>query len=88
MRVSLCQSGMLIQRQGRTAVAPAPDATFTAEELAAWRTTSETSHGPLRHLAPVLTFSETQPYWARPTPKFGGDKAEWLAPEQAAEAAK
>ena len=88
MRVSLCQSGMLIQRQGRTAQLPAPDAFFTQEELGQWRTTSETSYGPLRHMAPVLTFSETRPYWARPTPKFGGDKPEWLPPEQGAEAAK
>jgi crotonobetainyl-CoA:carnitine CoA-transferase CaiB-like acyl-CoA transferase len=88
VRVSLCQSGMFIQRQGRTATAPAPDAYFTAGELDRWRTTSETVHGPLRHLAPVLTFSETQPVWARPTPKLGGNAAEWLANEPSAEAAK
>ena len=88
VRVSLCQSGMFIQRQGRTEAVPASDAFFTDDELAEWRTTTETSYGPVRHLAPVLRFSETQPYWARPTPKFGGDKPEWLTPDPAAEAAK
>ena len=88
VRVSLCQSGMLIQRQGRTEQVPAANAYFTDAELGQWRTTSETSYGTLRHLAPVLSFSETQPHWARPTPKFGGDKPEWLSGAHAAEAAK
>ena len=88
VRVSLCQSGMFIQRQGRTATLATPDAFFTEDELTMWRTTTDTSYGALRHLAPVLKFSETQPYWARPTPKFGGDKPEWLASHQVTEAAK
>lgn len=76
VRASLCQSGMFIYRQGKTA----PDAKIselTGEELAALRMQSETEHGPIRHLAPILHLSQTPPFWACPTPLLGGDKPVW-----------
>lgn len=88
VRVSLCQSGMFIYRQGKTTF-EAPGMDLDAAELDALRIETATSHGPLRHLGPVLQLSETPPHWERPTPKFGGDDAAWLeVPGARVEAAK
>lgn len=77
VRVSLCQSGMFIYRQGK--VAPdAPVAPLTPDEIDALRIENRTTAGPLRHLKPMLQLSETPPRWDRPTPKLGSDKTEWL----------
>lgn len=77
VRVSLCQSGMFIYRQGKVDF-DRPDMDLSAAELDAIRTRSEPKHGPVKHLSPVLQLSETQPYWERPTPVLGGDRPEWL----------
>ncbi len=88
VRVSLCQSGMFIYRQGKTTF-DAPNMDLGDAELDALRIETATSHGPLRHLGPVLQLSETPPQWERPTPKFGGDQPVWLdAPGAQVEAAK
>ena len=88
VRVSLCQSGMFIYRQGKTRF-DAPNMDLSDAELDALRVETATSHGPLRHLGPVLQLSETPPQWERPTPKFGGDQPVWLdAPGAQVEAAK
>ena len=87
VRVSLCQSGMFIYRQGKTEPVE-PDMDLSAAELAALRIDSQPAHGPLRHLGPVLHLSETQPHWVRPTPILGADAPEWLAARSAAEAAE
>ncbi|MFT5507607.1 MAG: crotonobetainyl-CoA:carnitine CoA-transferase CaiB-like acyl-CoA transferase [Hyphomicrobiaceae bacterium] len=88
VRVSLCQSGMFIHRQGKT-MFDEHGMDLSANELNALRIETQTSHGPLRHLGPVLELSETKPYWERPTPKFGGNKLEWLTvPTGQVEAAK
>ncbi|MEQ1614777.1 MAG: CoA transferase [Hyphomicrobiaceae bacterium] len=77
VRVSLCQSGMFIYRQGK--VAPgSPVTPLSPEDVDVLRIESRTSSGPLRHLKPMLQLSETPPRWERPTPKLGSDKAEWL----------
>ncbi len=77
VRVSLCQSGMFIFRQGK--VAPdSPVTPLSPGDIDALRIESRTSFGPLRHLKPMLQLSETPPRWERPTPKLGSDKAEWL----------
>ncbi len=86
VRVSLCQSGMFIYRQGKTEFFE-PDMELSEAELDALRIESETADGKLRHLGPVLHLSETQPHWSRPTPILGGDAPEWLGPA-AAEAAE
>lgn len=77
VRVSLCQSGMFIYRQGK--VAPdVPNVELSAAELDELRIGSQTVDGPLRHLRPPLQLSETPPMWDRTTPRLGGDKAAWL----------
>ena len=85
VRVSLCQSGMFIYRQGKTEF-DAPDMNLSDAELDALRAESETADGKLRHLGPVLRLSETEPHWSRPTPVLGGHAAEWLSPAAAAAA--
>jgi hypothetical protein len=84
VRVSLCQSGMFIYRQGRL-VFPGLGLDLSAAELDAMLIESRPKSGPLRHLGPILELSEAQPHWARPTPQLGGDAPEWL--EDAARAA-
>jgi hypothetical protein len=83
VRVSLCQSGMFIYRQGKTDFTD-PDMELSDGELNALRIESNTARGPLRHLGPVLTLSDTHPHWSRPTPVLGGDAPEWLAAASAA----
>ena len=76
VRVSLCQSGMFIHRQGKVAF-PMPDMDLSPAELAAISIDTAPKSGPLRHLGPLLHLSETPPHWTRPTPQLGGDKPEW-----------
>lgn len=78
VRASLCQSGMLVYRQGKVAF-PGLDLDLSAAELDAIRIESRPKSGPLRHLGPILKLSEAQPYWSRPTPQLGGDESEWDA---------
>ena len=87
VRVSLCQSGMFIHRQGKVAY-PAEGMDLSSAELDDIRIQTNPPHiGPLKHLGPILRFSETPARWIRPTPKLGGDRAEWpVAPR--AEAAE
>ena len=87
VRVSLCQSGMLIYRQGKTSYAE-PDMDLSKAEIEALSITTNPHEGPLRHLGPVLQLSETQPHWTRPTPALGGDAPEWLVEQGAADAAE
>lgn len=77
VRVSLCQSGMFIYRQGKTEF-DRPDMDLTEAELDGLRIQSRMASGPLRHLGPILTLSDTPPRWDRPTPVLGGDAPEWL----------
>ena len=78
VRVSLCQSGMFIQRQGMLAQAPAPGQDLTGAELDQIRIETKPGHlGPLRHLGPILRMSETPARWIRPTPRLGGDRPQW-----------
>lgn len=86
VRVSLCQSGMFVYRQGLfDAVDPTLD--LSEAELDTMRITSNSASGPLRHIGPIIQMSETQPHWTRPTPVLGSSKPEWLdaAAAQAAE---
>jgi crotonobetainyl-CoA:carnitine CoA-transferase CaiB-like acyl-CoA transferase len=76
VRVSLCQSGMFIYRQGKVAY-EGPNMDLSTAELDGLRQESSPKAGPLRHLAPVLKLSETQPHWSRPTPALGGDRPVW-----------
>jgi crotonobetainyl-CoA:carnitine CoA-transferase CaiB-like acyl-CoA transferase len=78
VQVSLCQSALYIYRHGKTEFA-GENMDLSGSELDQLRMQSETAMGPIRHLAPVLKLSETPPHWSRPTPRFGGDEAAWLA---------
>ena len=78
VRVSLCQSGMLIYRQGMFAEHPG-EISHTEDELNAMRIHTHPAAGPLQHLGPILSMSETPPHWTRPTPVLGGDQPAWLA---------
>jgi hypothetical protein len=77
VRVSLCQSGMMIYRQGKLNDVAA-DLDLSPEELDRMRIESHPKSGPLRHLGPAVTLSETPPHWERPTPQLGGDAAAWV----------
>lgn len=77
VRVSLCQSGMFLYRQGKIPF-PGFDVGLSEAELDGLRMESQPKIGPLRHLAPLLKLSETPAHWVRPTPVLGGDRAEWL----------
>ena len=76
VRVSLCQSGMFIYRQGKVAY-ERDGMDLSTAELDAIRIETSPASGPLRHLGPVLKMSETPPGWSRPTPTLGGDLPAW-----------
>lgn len=87
VRVSLCQSGMFIYRQGKAAFAELA-MELSPAELDAIRIETSPKAGPLRHLGPILRLSETPPRWIRPTPELGGDAPEWLEVRDRAAAAE
>ena len=68
---------MMIYRNGKIQNGPAPKE-LSFQEIGALSILSRTYFGEAKHLAPVLDLSETPPYWEKPTPKLGGNKAEWL----------
>jgi hypothetical protein len=77
VRVSLCQTAMMIYRQGK--ITGLPDNLSLSEvEIAALSQQSKCHLGHIRHLAPVLQLSETAPHWVLPTPKLGSDEPAWL----------
>jgi hypothetical protein len=78
---------MFIYRQGTVAF-PELGLDLSPAELDAVRIESRPKSGPLRHLAPILKFSEAQPHWTRPTPQLGGDALEWLEESPQAAAAE
>ncbi len=79
VRASLAQTGKWLVDRGQvpeTELGGIPE-DFTAEEIERWSTTSRTPGGQLTHLAPVLEFSETRPYWERPTVPLGYHDPAW-----------
>ncbi len=78
VRVSLCRSGMYIYKQGHVKYSD-PNLGLTNTELESIMTETKGGHGTLKHLAPVLKMSETKPYWDKPSPVLGANKAEWLS---------
>ena len=78
VQVSLCRSGMYIYKQGHVDY-PREDMGLSEAELDAIMIESNGGHGPLKHLGPVLSMSETKPYWDKPSPLLGSNRAEWLA---------
>lgn len=49
----------------------------TQKDVCKFLTRTETAFGEIEHFAPVIKFSETPPFWQRPTVPLGSDKAEW-----------
>ncbi|NDZ18090.1 CoA transferase [Variovorax sp. WS11] len=78
VQISLCQSAMFIQRQGLVDDFEGAAGKLGAEEAAPMMVASSTCYGELKTLGPVLGLSETPSYWARPTPRLGGDEPVWL----------
>lgn len=76
VRVSLCQSGMFIQRQGQGVFDPSLSG-LSRPEAEVLQIAADTSYGPMRFLRPVVQMSETPARWARVTPKFGADEPRW-----------
>ena len=83
VRISLAQTGRWLVERGQVPEAELQDVSqdFTPEEIERWSTSTDVPGGRLRHLAPVLQFSETQPYWARPSVPLGYHDPVW--PERA-----
>jgi crotonobetainyl-CoA:carnitine CoA-transferase CaiB-like acyl-CoA transferase len=78
VNVSLCQSAMLLNRQGRVAYA-AQGMGLSDTEGASLQMQSETAYGAIRHLAPVTQFSETTPAWNTTSPALGAHEPVWLS---------
>jgi hypothetical protein len=76
VRVSLCQTAMMIYRNGKIQDGLTPEE-LSLREIEDLSILSRTHLGEAKHLAPVLNLSETPPFWKMPTPKLGGNKAEW-----------
>jgi len=79
VRISLAQVGRWLVERGQIPEAQLKDTIkeCTPAELERWTMTSDTPSGRLRHLAPVLRMSETQPRWARPTVPLGHHQPVW-----------
>jgi len=77
VRVSLCQTAMMIYREGKIMNLP-EDLRLNLAEINALRVETKSHLGDIRHLAPVLDLSITQPYWALPTPELGSSKPIWV----------
>ncbi len=79
VHVSLCQSAMLLQRQGLLkSFEHAPGRLSDAEFESYAVCDNNTIYGDLKSLGPVIRMSETSPRWSNTTPELGSDKAEWL----------
>lgn len=82
VRVSLAQTGRWIQSLGRVDADEVSSARRLApDDLQTWMTDSESAFGSIRHVAPVLRMSETQPHWVRTTAPYGTHSSSW--PERA-----
>ena len=77
VRVSLCQTGMMIYDQGKVGTLP-ENLNLGISDVEPLCIESDSHLGRIKHLAPVLSLSETLPYWALPTPKMGSNGPSWL----------
>ena len=72
VRVSLCQTGMMIYDQGKVGTLP-ENLNLGMSDVDSLCMESDSHLGRIKHLAPVLSLSETRPFWALPTPKMGSN---------------
>ncbi|HEY0286248.1 MAG TPA: CoA transferase [Pseudomonas sp.] len=79
VQVSLCQSAMLLQRQGLRAGFEDAPGRLTPDEFEALAVCDEnTVYGDLKTLGPVLRMSETPCKWFSTTPELGSALPGWL----------
>jgi crotonobetainyl-CoA:carnitine CoA-transferase CaiB-like acyl-CoA transferase len=84
VRASLCQTAMWFAREPRVDSAGASG----FGDIEPFLTTTDTSFGRLRHLAPVAQMSATPPHWALPTTPLGAHPPEWASANPRAAAGK
>ncbi len=79
VRTSLAQIGKWLVDLGEVPAAPLADAPreIPMAEIERWSIDSDTPVGRLRHLGPVVSMSETRPFWARPTVPLGHNPPVW-----------
>jgi crotonobetainyl-CoA:carnitine CoA-transferase CaiB-like acyl-CoA transferase len=79
VRLSLAQTGRWLVGLGEVPAAGLREVPkeFAPEEIARWSIDSDTPMGRLRHLRPVVSLSETPPYWARPSVPLGHHEPAW-----------
>ncbi|MDB4599936.1 CoA transferase [Alphaproteobacteria bacterium] len=77
VRVSLCQTGMMIYDQGKVSALP-ENLNLEISDVESLCIESDSHLGRIKHLAPVLSLSETRPSWALPTPKMGSNDPRWF----------
>jgi crotonobetainyl-CoA:carnitine CoA-transferase CaiB-like acyl-CoA transferase len=77
VRVSLCQTAMWIQDLGMVPAAELPPASLDQELLDRYLIETETAYGRLKHLGPVVEFSETAAHWEIPTEPLGASLPVW-----------
>ncbi|HYM73212.1 MAG TPA: CoA transferase [Stellaceae bacterium] len=81
VRCSLAQTGRWLVGRGEVPEGQLNNipGEFTPAEIEKWSIETDTPVGRLRHLAPTLQLSETQPRWARPTVPLGHHQPVWPA---------
>ncbi|MFH8348111.1 CoA transferase [Streptomyces sp. NPDC018045] len=79
VHVSLCQSAMLVQRQGLISGFEDAAGRLDPDEFARYAVLDDaTVYGDLKSLGPVVRMSDTPPRWAGTTPRLGSSRPEWL----------
>jgi crotonobetainyl-CoA:carnitine CoA-transferase CaiB-like acyl-CoA transferase len=78
VHTALAGAAMLVQRQGLVEGFGQASGKLTEEELEPLLVQEFNTYGDLKTLGPALRLSETPPQWDKPTPRLGGDRAEWL----------
>ncbi|WP_421106285.1 hypothetical protein [Streptomyces sp. NEAU-S77] len=77
--VSLCQSAMLLQRQGLISGFDDAAGQLEPTEFERYAVTDDAiAYGDLKSLGPVIRMSETAPRWSGTTPRLGSSRPEWL----------
>ena len=79
VRISLAQTGSWLVGCGQVPKAELREVPedFSLDEIACWSTFSDLSIGRVRHLAPALQLSETQPHWSRTAVPLGYHEPVW-----------
>ncbi len=79
VRISLAQTGKWLVDRGQVPESELHDvaADFGPDEISSWCTSNQVPAGLLKHLAPTIQLSETQPFWERPTVPLGYHDPVW-----------